>query len=93
VVRKVERIRISGKDLGGLPLDMNCLRCFWVSRKALARLPYQISPGIFSAIDSYTKKIVHGWFDRNDAAPTWLGEHGVLRAYIDPPHFSKFQLI
>ncbi|MEQ1935843.1 MAG: PD-(D/E)XK nuclease family protein [Fimbriimonadaceae bacterium] len=89
----MERVRISGKDLGALALGAACPRCFWVSRKAPGGLPYQIFPGIFSSIDSYTKKIVHGWFDRNGAAPTWLGELGVLRAYIDPPHFSKFQMI
>ena len=89
----MERIRISGKDLGALAMDTSCPRCFWVNRKAPAGLPHQIFPGIFSSIDFYTKKIVHGWFDRQGAAPTWLSEFGVLRAYIDPPHFSKFQMI
>jgi hypothetical protein len=56
-------------------------------------LPYQIFPGIFSSIDSYTKKIVHGWFDRKGAAPAWLTELGPIQGYIDPPHFSKFQTI
>jgi len=90
---KMERARISGKDLGVLALGTFCPRCFWVSRKAPAGLPYQIFPGIFSSIDSYTKKIVHGWFDRKGAAPSWLTELGPIRGYIDPPHFSKFQTI
>ncbi len=87
------RVRISGKDLGALALFSFCPRCFWVSRKAPAGLPYQIFPGIFSSIDSYTKKIVHGWFDRKGEAPAWLTELGPIRGYIDPPHHSKFQMV
>jgi hypothetical protein len=89
----MERARISGKDLGALALDRFCPRCFWVSRKAPAGLPCQIFPGIFSSIDSYTKKIVHGWFDRKGAAPVWLTELGPIRGYIEPPHHSKFQMV
>ncbi len=89
----MERMRISGKDLGALALPSFCPRCFWVSRKAPGGLPYQIFPGIFSSIDSYTKKIVHGWFDRKGAPPAWLAELGPIQGYIDPPHFSKFQTI
>lgn len=89
----MERVRISGKDLGALALPSFCPRCFWVSRKAPAGLPYQIFPGIFSSIDSYTKKIVHGWFDRKGESPAWLSELGAIQSYINPPHFSKFQTI
>ena len=88
-----ERIRISGKDLGALAQPVFCPRCFWVSRKAPAGLPYQIFPGIFSSIDSYTKKVVHGWFDRKGAAPVWLTELGPIIGYIEPPHHSKFQVV
>lgn len=89
----MERARISGKDLGALALDGFCPRCFWISRKAPAGLPYQIFPGIFSSIDSYTKKVVHGCFDRTGAAPAWLTELGPIRGYIEPPHHSKFQML
>ena len=65
----MERMQISGKDLGVIALPGFCPRYFLISRKAPQELPYQIFPGIFSSIDSYTKKIVHGWFDRTGVAP------------------------
>ena len=91
--REVTRLRISGKDLGALALPTFCPRCFWLGRKAPAGLPYQIFPGIFSSIDSYSKKVVHGWFDRKGAAPVWLTELGPITGYVDPPHHSKFRLV
>ena len=58
-------LQISGKDLGALPMKGFCPRCFWISRRA--RPPWQIFPGIFSSIDSYSKKVAHGQFDRRAA--------------------------
>jgi hypothetical protein len=84
-----EPIRISGKDLGQLALPGACARCFWLSR-TVSQLPYQVFPGIFSSIDSYSKKVVHGWFDRHGSAPPWLAELGDLSGYLEPPHHSKF---
>jgi hypothetical protein len=84
--------RISGKDLGQLALPNACGRCFWLSRKVSA-LPYQKFPGIFSSIDSYSKRVVHGWFDRHGRAPQWLAELGEISGYLDPPHHSKFFLL
>jgi hypothetical protein len=86
-----ELLRVSGKDLGSLALAEHCPRCFWVQRHAPNGLPFQIFPGIFSSIDSYTKKVVHQWFDAN-GAPKWLGPLGPLSGYQEPPHFSKFQV-
>ena len=57
------------------------------------RLPFQIFPGIFSAIDSYGKNLVHGWFDRHGEAPDWLGPLGEIRTYKNPPHYSKFAVL
>ena len=57
------------------------------------RLPFQIFPGIFSAIDSYSKNVVHGWFDRHGKAPDWLGPLGEIRTYKSPPHYSKFTVL
>ena len=84
-------LRISGKDLGALALPMFCPRCFWVQRKLAGKLPFQIFPGIFSSIDAYTKRMVHGWFDQRDAAPDWLASLGAMSGYMDPPHFTRFQ--
>lgn len=87
-----ERIRISAKDLGTLAMPDFCARCFWIQRRAPDGLPYQIFPGIFSSIDSYSKKVIHGWFDQRGGAPQWLGALGPVTGYVDPPHHSKFQL-
>jgi len=85
------QIRISGKDLGAVAMPDFCPRCFWIRRNMPSGLPYQIFPGIFSSIDSYTKHVVHGWFDRHGTAPAWLGDLGPLSGYVDPPHHSNFR--
>lgn len=83
-------IRVSGKNLGSLALPGCCDRCAWLKLKSGFRLPWQVFPGIFSSIDSFTKKVVHGYFDGHGCAPPWLAELGDLTGYIDPPHYSKF---
>ena len=85
--------RISAKNLGALALANFCPRCFWIKARCGNKLPYQIFPGIFSSIDSYTKVIIHGWFDRHKAAPPWLAELGKIKTYRDPPHYSKFKAL
>lgn len=84
-------IRISGKDLAALNMPDFCPRCFWLKRKANA-LPYQIFPGIFSSIDSYTKKVVHGHFDVYRTPPRAMAEalEGAVK-YLPPPSWQKFQ--
>src|SRR5579859_2234168 len=69
---------ISAKTLGQLAMPGYCPRCFWLAMKA-DRLPFQIFPGIFSAIDSYGKSVVHGWFDRYGRPPSWLEPLGLIR--------------
>lgn len=83
---------ISAKTLGQLALPGYCPRCFWLAMKA-DRLPFQIFPGIFSAIDSYGKNVVHGWFDRYGKPPSWLEPLGLIRTYRVPPHFTKFAVL
>ena len=87
-----ETLRISGKNLGEFALPEFCPRCAWLKLKMHNRLPYQIFPGIFSSIDSYTKHVVHGWIDKHGDLPTWLSELGPIIDYIPPPHHSQFQL-
>ena len=89
----LEQLRISGKDLGTVALPDFCPRCFWIQRNAPSGLPFQIFPGIFSSIDSYTKHVVHEWFDRHKTAPEWLADLGPLSGYLDPPHHSKFRFL
>jgi PD-(D/E)XK nuclease superfamily len=87
-----EPITISAKTLGGVAMPNFCPRCFWISMHAQG-LPYQIFPGIFSSIDSYSKKVVHGWFDRHGAPPAWLAPLGSITGYVNPPHYSKFRVL
>lgn len=82
---------ISAKDLGEFNLKRNCQRCLWI-KLHLKPLPYQSFPGIFSTIDSYNKRIVHGYFDRERQLPTWLNALGPVQSYIDPPSYHKFSV-
>ena len=81
-------LRISAKNLGALAMPGFCPRCFWIKVRCEHKLPYQIFPGIFSSIDSYAKRIVHGWFDRHGSAPAWLADLGAIKTYRTPPPYS-----
>lgn len=87
------QIRISAKNLGEVAMPNFCPRCFWVKRQLSNKLPFQIFPGIFSSIDSYTKRVVHSWFDKYGSPPPWLMDLGNLVGYIEPPHFSKYNIL
>jgi len=52
------KLRISAKTLGELAFPDFCPHCFWLKLR-VRRLPFQIFPGIFSAIDAYTRHAVH----------------------------------
>ena len=69
-----------------------CPRCFWIKLRLGNKLPFQIFPGIFSSIDSYTKSVVHGFVDQHGAFPSWLNELGDLKAYKQPPPSSRFHV-
>ena len=86
------QIRISAKSLGEPALPGFCPRCYWIKLKVNNRLPFQIFPGIFSTIDSYTKNIVHNWFDTKMCTPTWLTEIGDITGYKPAPHHSRFYI-
>ncbi len=83
-------MRVSGKDLGWLAAKDACRRCYWLQRHAPDGLPFQVFPGIFSSIDSYSKKVIHNWFDREGSPPDWLGAIPDIETYVNPPHHSRF---
>jgi len=87
----MDELRISAKDLGMLAMPDFCPRCFWVRRRAPAGLPFQVFPGIFSSIDSYTKKVVHQHFDVHRRAPDWLAPLAPITGYREPPPHAKFR--
>lgn len=81
-------MRISAKNLGAMALPDFCPRCFWIKNQC--KLPYQIFPGIFSSIDSYTKKVVHQFIDNFGRAPSWIPDCKDIKSYMKPLHWSKF---
>lgn len=87
------QIRISAKELGVLALPGFCPRCFWIKMHCSNKLPFQIFPGIFASIDSYTKKATNAHFTRYNQAPTWLGKLGNLGEPVKVPHHSKFKIV
>jgi hypothetical protein len=84
-------LRVSAKNLGHLALPDHCPRCFWLQIKSGFKMPYQIFPGIFSSIDSYSKKITNTYFDKHRRIPRWFSKFGDLGQPLDVPHHSKFQ--
>ena len=84
-------ITISAGELGFYASSRFCPRCAWV-RRHVRLLPYQSFPAIFSAIDRYTKLIVHSHFDRDEALPPWLVALGEVQAYVKPPHWRKYSI-
>jgi hypothetical protein len=59
-----EQGQISAKNLGSLALQDFCPRCFYLKLKLRFKLPFQIFPGIFSSIDSYSKKITWTYYKK-----------------------------
>ena len=70
-MQKLDRTKyISGKNLGELALQKFCPRCFWLKRY-VGDTPGGF-PGIFSTIDSLTKKSTKRSFDSKSLPPGWL---------------------
>lgn len=88
-----EQIRISGKHLGQLALRDFCQCCFWIRLKCSDKLPFQIFPGIFSSIDSYTKKVTAVHHQKYGEVPQWLDGFGELGEPLPIPHHSVFQTL
>jgi hypothetical protein len=76
---------ISAKDLGQLALHDFCPRCFWLERN-LGKSP-SIFPGIFSTLDSLSKRSVKRSFLGRNRQPDWLPLHNVQK-HVEPPKMS-----
>ncbi|AQT70045.1 PD-(D/E)XK nuclease superfamily protein [Anaerohalosphaera lusitana] len=83
-------IKISAKNLGALALEDHCPKCFYLKLRMGFKLPYQIFPGIFSSIDSYSKKITWGCCAKNGKVPQWFDSWGEFVKPVPAPHHSKF---
>ena len=56
-------------------------------------LPFQIFPGIFSSIDSYSKQVTAQHFVQHGRVPMWFDGFGELGTPIRIPGWSRFQII
>jgi len=57
------------------------------------RVPFQIFPGIFSSIDSYSKNVTISHFRHHGRVPKWFDGFGELGAPVRVPGWSKFQML
>ncbi|HWD93697.1 MAG TPA: PD-(D/E)XK nuclease family protein [Verrucomicrobiae bacterium] len=87
------QIQISAKNLGALALPDFCPKCFWIRMQCRDKLPFQIFPGIFSSIDSYSKKITAAHFDLHGRSPRWFDGFGELGRPIAVPGWRAFQVV
>jgi hypothetical protein len=88
-----KQFRIAAKKLGEVALPSFCARCFWYKVHYKGSWPNAIFPSIFSRIDSYTKEVVHSFFDAQGRPPKFLAPSGVIERYIEPPTHNDFQII
>ena len=95
VVVRVEKeiIRISAKNLGSMAIPDYCPKCFYIKLKLNNKLPWQIFPGIFSTIDSYSKKITWQYFKKNKKLPPWFNQYGEFKGLLPVPGWSKFSIV
>ena len=93
IILSSQQIQISAKNLGSLALPNHCPRCFWIKLKLGNKLPWQIFPGIFSSIDSYSKKITWTYYQKYNQLPPWFNKFGNFIRPISVPHHSKFRII
>ena len=85
-------MRISAKNLGLLALPDACERCFWMRAKLGWRAPWAIMPGIFSSIDSYSKRAILAYHDRHGRLPSWIAGRWAEARPLPTPHHSTFRL-
>ena len=70
-----------------------CKRCFYIKLKLNQKLPWQIFPGIFSSIDSYSKNITWTYFEKYKKLPPWFSPFGDFIEPISVPHHNRFYII
>jgi len=87
----MDLLQISASRLGEILVDGVCERCYWLKLRVNHRLPFDVFPRIFNSIDSYTKSIVHSWFDVHGIPPQWLSQLGAIASYQKPKSWREFQ--
>ncbi|MBU2564562.1 PD-(D/E)XK nuclease family protein [Patescibacteria group bacterium] len=77
---------ISAKDLGKLNMPDFCPRCFWYERH-IGKAP-GIFPGIFSTLDSVSKRSTHRSFNNQGQPPEWLPIPDAIEVVEDDTTFK-----
>lgn len=89
--KSASMVQISGKNLGALALEDCCERCYYLKLRMQNKLPFSTFPGIFSTIDSWTKRLVRDWFEETSEPPQWLKELGQIRPCVRVPGHTDFR--
>lgn len=85
-------MRISAKNLGLLALPDCCPRCFWMRAHLAWKSPRAIMPGIFSSIDSYSKRAIMAFYEKNGRFPPWIAGRWSDARPLPTPHHATFRL-
>jgi len=81
---------ISAGTLGSLAMPDFCPRCFWIKLKC-DKLPFQMPmPGIFSSIDSYVKKVVRRFYEKEGKLPDWFPYVGEVVRFASVPSYQRY---
>jgi hypothetical protein len=88
----MKQIRISAKNLGAVAMPSFCPRCFWIISHA-EKQPFQIFPGIFSSIDTYSKKVTSHYYKDHHKLVKWLTKVGLTGKPVKIPHYSDFNIL
>ncbi|MGB6432350.1 MAG: PD-(D/E)XK nuclease family protein, partial [Candidatus Acidiferrales bacterium] len=86
-------LNISPRTLAAIALDSACARCAWITLRCEGKLPFAMGlPGIFSSIDSFTKKAVRNHFDLYGRLPDWFPDVGEVAELVPSRdlHWSRF---
>jgi hypothetical protein len=81
---------LSARTLGALALPDACERCFWLHQRIGA--PDSPFPGIFSSIDSYSKKVLQAALQHAKRLPHWFERFGLHGEPLPSPHHSWFKI-
>lgn len=81
---------ISARTLGSLALPDACERCFWIRQK-IGEPPMPF-PGIFSSIDSYSKRVLQAFLEQHQRIPHWFEQFGLQGHPLKSPHFMWFKI-
>ena len=81
---------ISVKNLAQMALPDFCPRCFGLQARMGFKAPWAHFPGVFAAIDSYSKGATTAHLQMHKRTPDYLTKVGDVQEQLKAPHWSKF---